>query len=275
MYKIFGDAGIDISFIAVLGLGTLFWILSVCLNDVSIVDILWGYLYTIQVLIFFFSHDYHWGNLVVLLIVGLHGLRLGIFISIRNIGKEEDPRYTNWRHQCEKHYWWISFFQVFMLQAVISLVVCSSFGLFMLRTSRDRVNNESDVELVTPNIALLTIGAVISHIGTWIESIADYQLQSFKTNYENKGKRLMSGTYALCQHPNYFGECVFWWGTYFFSCAVKQYWAVWPPIIMTLLIVFVSGIAKQKEMYNKDPDRYGEQYKIYLEKTAKFIPCIW
>lgn len=276
MYKIFGDSGIDIAFVALLGLFILFWIISVIVTNVSIVDFVWGFGYLVNVLIFYFTHDYSWGNLVVLLVVGIHGFRLGLYITIRNWGHEEDKRYQNFRRRYggDKHYWWVSFFQVFVLQWVINYGVCSTFGLFMLKTARDKVQDEYDVEIVEPSVALMVIGIVIAHIGTWIESIADIHLMIFKSNSENKGRLLTTGVWSLCRHPNYFGETLFWWGTYFFSCAVQQYWAIYSPVIMTLLIIYVSGVGLLEDGMTKN-DKYGDEYLEYIKSTKKFIPFIW
>ena len=84
----------------------------------------------------------------------------------------------------------------------------------------------------------------------------------------------MKGTWALCRHPNYFGETVFWWGTYFFSCAVQNYWAIYSPLIMTLLIIFVSGVSLLDDDFLKS-EKYGEEYQYYVKNTSKFIPFIW
>ena len=111
-------------------------------------------------------------------------------------------------------------------------------------------------------------------LGSWVEAISDLQLFLFKKNADNKGKLLTTGLWSLSRHPNYFGETLFWWGSYLFSCASQQYWAIYSPVIMTLLIVFVSGVA-MLENDEKRKERYGEDYKEYFEKTAKFIPFIW
>ena len=183
MYKIFGDSGFDLVLVIILCLFTLIWIVSVIITNVSIVDILWGLAYTTQVLVYFFTHDYNLSNLAVMLVVGIHGLRLGVYIFIRNVGKEEDRRYVAFRNKFggERHYWWISFFQVFMLQGIINLAVCSPFGLFMYKTAKDSISNEADITLVKPNKILMIIGVVITLIGTIIESSADFELAYFKS----------------------------------------------------------------------------------------------
>ena len=105
----------------------------------------------------------------------------------------------------------------------------------MLKTSKDIVNDRDSVELVKPNVPLVIIGAVIANFGTWYQSIGDFHLCWFKSKPENKGKLLTTGVWSHCRHPNYWGETVFWWGTYLFSCAVGQYWAIYSPVILIIL----------------------------------------
>lgn len=282
MFKIFGDSGFDISFIVILSFFTLLWIISVFIKNVSIVDIAWGLGYAFQIAIFCFTHDYNPYNILLFIIVTFHGLRLSGFIGYRNIGKGEDPRYKKFREKYggDKHYWWISFFQVFLLQAIISLGICSSFGLFMYKTEKDIVFEENNVKKSVdfykkPIPALCIVGAVIANFGTWFESIADHQLYVFKSNSNNKGKLMKTGLWSITRHPNYFGETLFWWGTYMFNIAVGQYWAIYSAVVMTLLIIFVSGVANQESNTKEKLAKYGDEYLEYKKNTAKFIPWIW
>lgn len=275
MFKIFGDSGFDIAFVSVLSFFSLNWIISVIIKNVSIVDIIWGLGYAIQLFCFYFTHTYNDFNLVLLILVSFHGLRLAIYIGIRNIGKEEDYRYQNFRRKYGgKQYWWVSFFQVFLLQGVINLAVCTLFGLFIRYSSFDIYNDDiNNRNISSPNIVLCIIGGIVMHIGTLFESISDFQLALFKSKQENKGKLLTYGLWSLCRHPNYFGETLFWWGGYIYVCSVGLYWTIYCPIIMTLLIIFVSGVA----MLENDESRkqkYQDQID-YFNKTAKFIPFIW
>ncbi len=43
-------------------------------------------------------------------------------------------------------------------------------------------------------------------IGTLVHFGSDYQKQRFKARPESKGKLLKTGFWALCRHPNYFGD---------------------------------------------------------------------
>ena len=103
----------------------LLWILSVYLKNASIVDIFWGSGFVIVNAVYFFYQDVVYTRHIILLgLVTLWGLRLSIYLAYRNIGKGEDFRYQEFRRKYGAHrYWWVSFFQVFLLQGVLILII--------------------------------------------------------------------------------------------------------------------------------------------------------
>jgi steroid 5-alpha reductase family enzyme len=56
--------------------------------------------------------------------VGIWAIRLWLHLLIRSIGKPEDVRYTEFRKKYgPDRYWWFSFFQVFLLQGTLVMIV--------------------------------------------------------------------------------------------------------------------------------------------------------
>ena len=104
---------------------SLLWVLSVYIKNVSIVDIFWGLGFVIVNGVYFLlSEGYYSRNVILLFLVSIWGLRLSIYLAYRNIGKGEDFRYQEFRrHYGVNRYWWVSFFQVFLLQGVLILLV--------------------------------------------------------------------------------------------------------------------------------------------------------
>ena len=104
---------------------TLLWIWSVCITNASIVDIFWGIGFVVVNTFYVFHLDkIEPRNIVLSILVALWGLRLAIYLALRNIGKGEDFRYQEFRKNYgEKRYWWLSYFQVFLLQGVLILIV--------------------------------------------------------------------------------------------------------------------------------------------------------
>jgi steroid 5-alpha reductase family enzyme len=236
----------------------LLWMLSVVLRNVSIVDIFWG-LGFILLAIFYFNTTigYEPRKIVVLVLVTVWGLRLAIYLAWRNLGKGEDYRYQQFRQRYGAHrYWWVSLFQVFLLQGVLMWVI----SLPLLGAQISNVNG------------CLTIfdwlGAAVWVVGFIFEAVGDFQLARFKANPENKGKVLATGLWKYTRHPNYFGDSAVWWGFALFSIGAQNYWMVVGSIIMTLLIIKVSGVA----LLEKNLAERSEEYKAYIKRTPVFIP---
>ena len=92
-------------------------------NDVA--DIAWGLGY-VGLCVYLFlrgaQQDY---ALLVYLLVMLWGLRLSIYIGLRNSGKKEDFRYKQWREEWGSTFYWRSYLQVYLLQAFFLLLISS------------------------------------------------------------------------------------------------------------------------------------------------------
>jgi len=111
-------------------------------------------------------------------------------------------------------------------------------------------------------------GILIWIIGFMFEAGGDFQLTRFKSDPNNKGKVLNTGFWKYTRHPNYFGDATVWWAFGLFSVAAGDYLPLMSSLLMTLLIVKVSGVSMlEKILKNTKP-----QYKDYVEKTPAFFP---
>jgi steroid 5-alpha reductase family enzyme len=84
-------------------------------------------------------------------------------------------------------------------------------------------------------------------IGFSILTAADLQLSRYKKlrkEGKTNGERLCkTGLWAYSRHPNYFGEAVLWWGIYLIAVQVEGGWVtVWSPVLIGILLRFVSGV---------------------------------
>jgi steroid 5-alpha reductase family enzyme len=181
---------------------------------------------------------------------------LSYHIFKRNLGKGEDFRYAKWRENWE-HFYLTSFLRVFMLQGVL---------LFIISTPIIKIISAPYSSLKIIDF----IGLFIWGIGFAFESAADKQLKDFKSldESEKDGHVLKSGVWKYTRHPNYFGDALVWWGFYTIALAVSGGWIfIFSPIIMTLLLRFVSGVPLLEKRYADD-----EEYQKYAEKTNIFFP---
>ena len=71
------------------------------------------------------------------------------------------------------------------------------------------------------------------------------------------------------RHPNYFGECIVWWGIYLIACGTddKGWITIWSPVLITILLRFGSGVPMNEELY-KD----SKEYDYYKQVTNVFVP---
>jgi steroid 5-alpha reductase family enzyme len=79
---------------------------------------------------------------------------------------------------------------------------------------------------------------------------------------------LDTGFWRYTRHPNYFGDTAVWWGYACFSMAAGSYWTVLGSLLMTALIIKVSGVALlEKSLHHSKPG-----YQEYIRKTSSFLP---
>ena len=234
------------------------WLISIPIKNVSIVDAFWGMgfvvvnatYFTLEPLIFT-------RNIIVLILVSIWGVRLSAYLFKRNYGKPEDFRYQEFRrHYGADRYWWFSFFQVFLLQG--SLIMIVSLPLFGIHG--ETTSNELNV--------LDYIALLCWCIGFLFEAVGDYQLTKFKKNPANKGAILKTGLWRYTRHPNYFGDATVWFSFGLFSIASGGYWHIIGAFAMTYLIINISGVT----MLEKSLKKTKPEYKEYIESTNAFIP---
>ncbi|MGL4520442.1 MAG: DUF1295 domain-containing protein [Phocaeicola sp.] len=241
----------------VLTLFTLLWMLSIKWKNVSIVDLFWGIGFVVVNAFYIgMSGDVTPRKFILLLLVTIWGVRLSIYLTWRNWGKGEDYRYQAFRKKYgAERYWWISFFQTFLLQGLLTMVI----SLPLLGVS---MAHSSSLNLFDYLAMLLWV------VGFTFEAGGDYQLARFKKNPQNRGKVLCYGFWKYTRHPNYFGDSAVWWAYALFSIAAGAYWQVIGSVVMTLLIIKVSGVALLEKGLNQTKPHYAD----YIKKTSSFFP---
>jgi steroid 5-alpha reductase family enzyme len=104
--------------------------------------------------------------------------------------------------------------------------------------------------------------------GFGTESVADAQLAAFRADPANRGRVLDTGLWRYTRHPNYFGECTLWWGYYLLAVAAGGWWTLPAPLLMTFLLLRVSGVA----LLERDIGERRPGYREYVRHTNAFIP---
>jgi steroid 5-alpha reductase family enzyme len=238
-----------------LGFAVAGWIFSVYRRNVTVVDSMWSLFFLLATLAYVFHENGLTDrNIILIFIILIWSLRLSIYLSWRNRGAHEDHRYQAIRRNNEPYFWLKSIYIVFGLQAVLAWVI--SLPLLGIATSSAPLN------------WLDFAGLALWFAGFAWETIADWQLTRFKSQAANRDRVLDSGLWRYCRHPNYFGECLLWWGFYLMALGAGAWWSIIGPLLMTLLLLKVSGVALlEKDIGERRPD-----YATYIRHTNAFIP---
>lgn len=244
--------------LVILGLMALLWLVSLALKNSSIVDIFWGTGFVIVAWVAFSLTPEGFATRKTLLnvLVTIWGLRLSLHILTRNWGKPEDFRYQVWRKEAGAAWWWRSFFKVFLLQGSLMWIIATPLLAAQISAQPGRL------------IWLDYVAIIFWLIGFAFEALGDWQLRRFKANPANKGKVLNKGVWRYSRHPNYFGDAAQWWAYYLVALAAGGWWTIFSPVIMTILLLRVSGVTLlEKTLKDEKPG-----YKEYIETTSEFIP---
>jgi steroid 5-alpha reductase family enzyme len=247
-----------VNLLAVAGMMSAGWVVSVYRRNVTLVDTLWGLGFVLIAWLTWFRIEGVWGRqLLLVLLTSLWGVRLAGYLGWRNHGKGEDPRYGMWRRAAGKRFWWTSLFKVFLLQALVLWLISLTIQAGQAIRVPDRLG------------AMDLIGTLIWSIGFMFETVSDWQLARFKADPGNRGRVMDRGLWRYSRHPNYFGESLIWWGLFLIALAdPSNWWTVISPVIITLVLLKMTGIPlTEKTTLEKRPG-----YKDYIARTPAFFP---
>lgn len=248
--------------IGVYSLG-MFWI-SRRLNRYATLDTFWGLSFVgIQFFYLIYSAfilgQLPWIGIASFILVSVWGFRLFLHILKRSRGHGEDARYQAMRDNIQgsnkilKE--WVV---IFLSQAAIMALMSTTLWVNVFLQSTRPLN------------FLILLGMLIWWLGYQLEKTADHQLQRFLKDPQHKGKLLTTGVWSWSRHPNYFGDSLMWWGLALIGFDWNQPWSwlVWiGPLVMTLILYFVSGVPLSEQSMKKKPG-----YTQYAAKTSIWFP---
>jgi steroid 5-alpha reductase family enzyme len=231
------------------------WLISIPKGDVSIVDSLWSLFFLVLTIVYITSAPTLAARSYLLLfLVTVWASRLSVYITLRNRRQPEDRRYQAIRAENEPGFWFKSLYVVFTAQAVLAWMISLPLLGGILSPAR---------------LGWLDHAAVLLWlIGFGFEAIGDQQLTAFKANPNNQDQVLEQGLWRYTRHPNYFGEACVWWGFYLFALAAGAWWSIIGPILVTLLLMRISGVA----LLEKDISDRRPAYPDYIRRTNAFLP---
>lgn len=234
------------------------WLISIVLKDASIVDIVWGFGFVLVAwTAFVVGEGYDDRKWLVTLLASAWGLRLSVYLFFRNRGKGEDYRYRAMRRRWGPRFPVISLVTVFGLQGLLLFIISMPLQVAQLAGMPEHLT------------AADYLGAAVRLLGFAFESVGDFQLARFKADPANAGRVMDRGLWRYTRHPNYFGDCLLWWGLFIIALARWQNaLVIFSPIVMTLLLTRVSGVPLLEASLTRRREGYAE----YIASTSSFIP---
>lgn len=232
------------------------WLWSLRTRNVSIVDVCWGLGFVlISWVTLLLSETAVARSWLMTTVVTLWGLRLSIHLAVRMAGKPEDYRYAAMRERQGPRFARWSLMWIFGLQGALLWIV------------------SLPVQLAVPSPAPLNwldaLGVAIWGLGWMCEAVADWQLQRFKADPAHAGQVLDRGLWRYTRHPNYFGDFLVWWGLFLLAVAAGvAWWIVISPLVMSVLLIRVSGVALLEQGLHQRRPAYAE----YVRRTSPFFP---
>lgn len=240
---------------AMIGLALLAWVIATLRRNAGLIDIFWSLFFLLGAAIYAIDvPDLDSRAVLVLALVAAWSLRLSVYLARRNWNAPEDRRYRAIRERNEPGFTWKSIYLVFVLQAMLAWLISAPLAASMGAAS--------------PLGPVDAIGAALALFGIGFEALGDAQLARFKAERPNAGRVMDRGLWRYTRHPNYFGECCVWWGLYAVALGAGAWWTVFSPILMTILLLRVSGIA----LLEKDIGARRPAYREYAARTNAFFP---
>ncbi len=232
------------------------WAVSMRVDNVGYVDVAWAGLMAIAALLVgALAEGAEMPRGLVALLGGLWGTRLCLHLLHRVLREPEDGRYRHLRAEWQGSRW--KFFVFFQMQAL----VIALFSLpFIAAASR-----HDDA------LCAWTLAAIV----TWLlsvagESLADRQLDRFRSDPGNRGKTCRAGLWGWSRHPNYFFEWLHWFTYVFLAIGSHLFWlSLAGPLVMFAFLYRVSGIPWTEAQSLRSR---GDDYREYQRQVSAFFP---
>ena len=238
-------------------LGVCTWLISLRLRDASIADIAWGPIFVVMAGIGFAAGGGHPARrLLVLGLVSVWGLRLAVHLGRRNLGGPEDRRYAAMRVRHGQLWPLISLPFVFLFQPLLAFLIAAPVHA-SLRLGAAASLGPLDLA-----------GSLLFALGFTFETIADRQLRRFAADPKLRGHVLDSGLWRYSRHPNYFGECMAWWGLGLIGVAAGSTLSLLGPLLLSVLLLRVSGVTLLEQTIVERRPEYAQ----YQRTTNAFFP---
>jgi len=181
------------------------------------------------------------------------GRHAWLLLAHRVIGHPEEGRYVKLRERWGPG----AFFLFFQAQALLAVLLSGPFLLVCGHAGAGPLPFEVAALVLFP---LALAG----------EAKADADLARWKRDPGHRGTTCRAGLWAWSRHPNYFFEWLVWCAFALAALAAPGgWWAPYAPLLMLVLLLFVTGIPPSEKQALRTR---GDDYRAYQRSTSAFVP---
>lgn len=195
-------------------------------------------------------------KILLAVLMGFWGLRLGAHLAGRVARETEDGRYLYLREVLGSKTQPVMFV-FFQLQAGWAVMFATPVWA-AAQTARGGLD-------------WLDIAGVVVWAGALFgEWVADRQLDAFRSNPANRGNVCQDGLWRYSRHPNYFFEWLHWFAYILIGVGSNWWWlTVAGMLVMLVFITRITGIPYTEKQALRSR---GAAYEAYQRSTSAFFP---
>ena len=207
-----------------------------------------------------FRQSLHLPEILVCLLLIIYGLRLGLFLLIREM---KSPAYRQVLDpEMERS-------QRMPLMAKIGLwAMCAVLYTLMTIPLYFRLQNGAQAD------GLLWAGLLVMIAGVVLEAVAD--LQKSRAKKKDSSRFVNTGVYRLVRCPNYLGELLIWLGMLLSGATAMRGWQQWIPALIGFVLIMWVMFSGARRLEIRQDRNYGDdpEYREYVRSVPIIIPFI-
>ena len=120
----------------------------------------------------------------------------------------------------------------------------------------------------TPFRPLDGLGVALLLIGSYLNTGSELQRRAWKKLPGSKGRCYTGGLFGYSVHINYLGDSILFTG---WAILTASFWAFAIPALITYMFIFYHIPPLDKYLAKQ----YGDDFRDYAQKTAKFVPFLY
>lgn len=243
-----------------LGAFTIAYLIYRWTDNASVVDAVWAFtLGATGVVYAALGSGDQTRRLILTVMTGAWGLRLGWHLGQRIRSGPEDARYRALRDEWRAKGWSIPWQMArFYTGQALSVVLLSVPFALVAR------------EPETPAVWLYLCAVLLFVVALGGETLADVQLQRFKSTSGAHARICDRGLWGWSRHPNYFFEWLVWVAFALLALDTTMGWtAFFAPLAMLYLLLRVTGIPLTEARLLASR---GDAFRTYQQQVSRFVP---